>query len=166
VPRPKVLSRVLQTLGTLGVARLDLVNAWRVEKSYFGSPALAPAAIRQALVLGAEQGGTTWLPDVTVHPRLMAYLDAPPVEPKLRVVAHPAATRQLEAVLPPGRVRCLVALGPEGGWIGREVATFEARGFTAVTLGAPILRTELAVAVTLGQLALLERRGAIPPLGL
>ena len=44
VPRPKVLGRVLQTVGALGVFRLDLVNAWRVEKSYFQSPRLAPAA--------------------------------------------------------------------------------------------------------------------------
>jgi len=157
VPRPKVLGRVLQTVGALGVARLDLVNAWRVEKSYFGSPALEPAAIRQALVLGAEQGATTWLPPCAVHDRLMSYLAAPPAEPALRVVAHPKSSAPLESVVPPGPADCLVAIGPEGGWIEREVQTFEARGFVPITLGAAILRTEQAVAVLLGQLALLER---------
>lgn len=157
VPRPKVLGRVLQTLGALGVARLDLVNAWRVEKSYFGSPSLEPAAIRRALLLGAEQGGTTWLPPVTVHRRLMAFLEEPPAEPALRVVAHPRSEAPLESVVTPGSQACLVALGPEGGWIQREVETFEARGFVPVTLGSAILRTEQAVAVALGQLALLAR---------
>lgn len=157
VPRPKVLGRVLQTVGALGVARLDLVNAWRVEKSYFGSPVLAPAAIRQALVLGAEQGATTWLPDFEVHPRLMGYLDDPRAEPAQRVVAHPRSETLLESAVAPGPASCLVAIGPEGGWIEREVETFEARGFVPITLGPAILRTEQAVAVLLGQLALLAR---------
>jgi len=157
VPRPKVLGRVLQTLGALGVARLDLVNAWRVEKSYFGSPALEPAAIRHALLLGAEQGVTTWLPPFAVHRRLMAYLDAPPVQPLSKVLAHPTSTTPVESVVTSGPADCLVAIGPEGGWIQREVETFERRGFTPITLGPAILRTEQAVAVLLGQLALLER---------
>jgi 16S rRNA (uracil1498-N3)-methyltransferase len=161
VPRPKVLGRVLQTLGTLGVARLDLVNAWRVEKSYFGSPALDPAAIRHALWLGAEQGVTTWLPPFTVHRRLMAYLDnppdTPPTRPERKVLAHPKSTTPLESIVPPGSTDCLVAMGPEGGWIQREIDTFEQRGFAPITLGPAVLRTEQAVAVLLGQLSLLER---------
>ncbi len=157
VPRPKVLSRVLQTVGALGVARLDLVNAWRVEKSYFGSPTLQPSAIRQALVLGAEQGATTWVPAFSVHRRLMQYLEEPPPEPALRVVAHPSSETLIEAAVPTGPADCLVAVGPEGGWIQRELETFEARGFAPITLGRAVLRTEQAVAVLLGQLALLRR---------
>jgi len=157
VPRPKVLGRVVQALGALGVARLDLVNAWRVDKSYFGSPALEPASIRRALRVGAEQGATTWLPPFRVHRRLMAYLEDPPPEPALRVVAHPRSSTPLESIVTPGPADCLVAVGPEGGWIDREVETFERRGFEPVTLGPAILRTEQAVAVVLGQLALLER---------
>ncbi|MFH2010169.1 MAG: RsmE family RNA methyltransferase [bacterium] len=158
VPRPKVLRRVLQTIGALGVHRLDLVNAWRVEKSYFQSPLLAPDAIRHELIIGAEQGATTWLPAVAVHRRLMAYLDAPP-SAGLRVVAHPGATQPLESVVPPGDAPCLVAVGPEGGWIQWEVDTFIERGFEPVHLGRAVLRTEQAVPVLLGQLELLLRLG-------
>ena len=50
-----------------------------------------------------------------------------------------------------------MAIGPEGGWIQREVDTFAARGFTPVSLGTPILRVEAAVAALLGQIALLAR---------
>ena len=50
-----------------------------------------------------------------------------------------------------------LAIGPEGGWIQREVDTFIARGFTPITLGVPILRVETAVAAALGQLVLLRR---------
>jgi 16S rRNA U1498 N3-methylase RsmE len=49
----------------------------------------------------------------------------------------------------------------DSGWIEREIETFVARGFTPVSLGAPVLRVEAAVASALGQLALLHRlRGA------
>jgi RsmE family RNA methyltransferase len=51
-----------------------------------------------------------------------------------------------------------LAIGPEGGWIEREVGTFAARGFAIVSLGAPVLRVEVALAAALGQLALLLRR--------
>ncbi len=163
VPRPKVLRRVLRVVGAMGVARLELVNAWRVQKSYFQSPALAPEAVEAALRLGAEQGATTWVPRWGLHRRLMAYLDAaladrPAVGTQL--LAHPGAPRTLEQGWPPGAraagiVR--VAVGPEGGWIGREVDTFARRGFLPVRLGEPVLDVAPAVAVLLGQLALLRR---------
>src|SRR5262249_5172077 len=34
LPRPKVLNRVIAGVASLGVKRVFLVNAWRVEKSY------------------------------------------------------------------------------------------------------------------------------------
>ncbi len=51
----------------------------------------------------------------------------------------------------------MIAIGPEGGWIERELETFVARGFAPVSLGTPILRVEAAVASALGQLLLLHR---------
>src|SRR5262249_45463998 len=74
VPRPKVLRRVLHAAAAIGVRRIDLVNAWRVEKSYLGSARLAAESTAFDVRIGAEQGGTTWVPDVVVHPRLMRYL--------------------------------------------------------------------------------------------
>jgi RsmE family RNA methyltransferase len=52
--------------------------------------------------------------------------------------------------------RLLIAIGPEGGWIEREMATFVARGFTGFTLGPRILRTEAAVPAILGWVAALR----------
>ena len=47
VPRPKMLKRVLQTVSAMGVARLVLLNSYRVEKSFWQTPFLEPAAIRE-----------------------------------------------------------------------------------------------------------------------
>ncbi len=161
MPRPKVLSRALETAAAFGVRRVDVVNAWRVDKAYLDSPRLTPTAIGEHLRLGAEQGVTTHLPVVEIHRRLMPFLDG------RHPVALPAATRLLAhaggavpieiawrtASGPP----LTLAIGPEGGWIAREVDTFAARGFAVVTLGAPVLRVEVALAAALGQLAMLLR---------
>jgi 16S rRNA (uracil1498-N3)-methyltransferase len=181
IPRPKVLSRVVEAAAAFGVARIELTNAWRVDKSYLKSPRLAPDALALAARLGAEQGATTHLPQIAIHRRLMALLDArwpgPPAidgagsrgvgsptalpagrgspAGSTKLVAHPGAP-PIEAALP-GASPLVLAIGPEGGWIAREVETFVARGFTPVSLGAPILRVETAVAAALGQLLVLRR---------
>lgn len=157
VPRPKVLSRTLEIAASFGVARIDLTNAWRVDKSYLSSPRLAPAALAHAARLGAEQGATTHLPEVTLHRRLMGLLDERwPAggPPGTRIVFHPGAP-PIEALPLTGPIT--LAIGPEGGWIPREVDTLVERGFVTATIGAPILRVEAALAAALGQLLLLLR---------
>ena len=167
IPRPKVLTRVVEAAAAFGVARIELTNAWRVEKSYLSSPRLAPEALALAARLGAEQGATTHLPAITVHHRLMALLDArwpgrSSDTPARKLIAHPGAP-PIEAAITstPGQLGppapLVLAIGPEGGWIAREVDTFVARGFSPVSLGAPILRVETAVAAALGQLLMLAR---------
>jgi 16S rRNA (uracil1498-N3)-methyltransferase len=181
IPRPKVLTRVVEAAAAFGVARIDLTNAWRVDKSYLRSPRVAPDALALAARLGAEQGATTHLPVIAVHHRLMALLDArwpsspavkptvaahhPPTAsldpsrpgpPGVKLVAHPDAP-PIETALMKSLAPQVLAIGPEGGWIAREVDTFVARGFSPVSLGAQILRVETAVAAALGQLLLLGR---------
>lgn len=161
IPRPKALARVVETCAAFAVRRVDLTNAWRVDKSYLRSPKLAPDVLAHAARLGAEQGATTHLPALHVHDRLMALLDArfPPDGPatECRLIAHPGA-EAIERVFRQGPL--VLAIGPEGGWIQRELDTFVARGFTPCSLGAPILRTESAVSAALGQLLLLQRLAA------
>lgn len=158
LPRPQALKRVLQYGATMGAGRIDLVRAWRVEKSYFHTPLLEPAAIRRQLLLGAEQGVTTWLPEVRIERRFTACVErlADDPEPPLRLLAHPEATETIDAAAPAGRVE--LALGPEGGWIDREVESFRQTGFRPVTLGPWILRVENALVAALAQLELCRRQ--------
>lgn len=148
LPRPKVLSRTLEIAASFAVQRIDLTNAWKVDKAYLKSPRLD--AIEESLLRGAAQGATTHIPECVLHRRLMPLVDT------LHggLIAHPGAP-PIEQVYKGGPTT--VAIGPEGGWIDREVETFVARGFQPVSLGAPILRVEAAVAALLGQLALLAR---------
>ncbi len=161
LPRPKALRRVLHSVASMGLSRLDLVNAWRVEKSYFQSPSLSPAELRRELLLGCEQGATTWLPGVELHPLLMPFLESlPPRGNELRLLAHPEAIEGIESVVPLSSEReVLAAVGPEGGWIDRELTSLEAAGFRRITLGQGVLRTEAAVTALLAQLELVRRLG-------
>ena len=161
VPRPKVLTRTVEAAAAFGIERITLTNAWRVDKSYLRSPRLAPDALALAARLGAEQGGVSQLPAIATYERLMAMLDArwPNADPScLALIAHPGAPPIERAVTDPQRPIAL-AIGPEGGWIAREVETFVSRGFTPVALAPTILRVETAVAAALGQLVLLRRQG-------
>lgn len=165
LPRPAALHRVLQHAATLGVGNLDLINAWRVEKSYFQSPSLEDEAIGRHLRLGLEQGQRTWLPQVQIHRRLVPFVESLAPTPgqelapeeEVRLLAHPDAA-PIESVLEgarPGRLR--LAIGPEGGWLEREIETFAAAGFKAVSLGPWILRSEAAVTAAVAQVAVLRR---------
>jgi len=159
VPRPKVLTRTIEAAAAFGVTRIDLTNAWRVDKSYLASPRLQPAPLAYALRFGAEQGGTTHLPPLQIHDRLMGFLDerwpaGTTGTPATRLLAHPGAPPIESATL---TWPLAIAIGPEGGWVQRELDTFVERGFTPVSFGQPILRVEQALAVALGQLLLLQR---------
>ena len=167
VPRPKVLSRTIEIAAAFGVERIALTNAWRVDKSYLSSPRVAPAALALAARLGAEQGATTHVPPIALHRRLMELLDGrwptPDAPPRTKLLAHPGGLPMEDAIddargAGAGAAGPIaLAIGPEGGWIAREVDTFAARGWSLVSLGAPILRVEAAVVSALGQLALLRR---------
>ena len=152
LPRPKSLKRVLQAVTAMGVKRIVLMNAWRVEKSYWESPVLHPATVREQLVLGLEQAGDTRLPAVMLRPRFKPF-----VEDEV-----PAWCRDTRALLahPPALQPCprgvgeavTLAVGPEGGFIDYEVELLQAQGFEAVSLGERILRVEHAVPALLGRL--------------
>jgi RsmE family RNA methyltransferase len=152
LPRPKVLGRVLETCAAMGVKRLLLANAWRVEKSFWHSPELEPERLRRHLVLGLEQGRDTVLPEVSLH-RLFRPLveDVLPgvAAGTLALVAHPNAAASCPRAV---ETAVTLAIGPEGGFIPFEIELLAAHGFAPVTLGPRILRVEQAVPALLARL--------------
>lgn len=152
LPRPKVLNRVLASAASLGVARIVLVNAWRVEKAYWRSPRLEPANLRAQLLLGLEQARDTVLPDLRLERLFRPFVeDGLPAwgAGAVLLAAHPGAPEPCPRGL---EGPCVLAIGPEGGWIPQEVASLARAGFRAVDLGPRILRVETALAALVGRL--------------
>lgn len=152
LPRPKMLRRVFQTVATMGVDRLILVNSYRVEKSFWQTPFLAPAAIREQLILGLEQARDTVLPEVIIEKRFKPFVEdrLPAIaEGTLGLVGHPGdyppCPRGLDEPV-------TLAIGPEGGWIPYEVELLGKAGLSPVQLGERILRVETAVTALLARL--------------
>ncbi|MEX1365138.1 MAG: 16S rRNA (uracil(1498)-N(3))-methyltransferase, partial [Nannocystaceae bacterium] len=67
LPRPPMLRRILQAVTSLGIKRIVLLHAARVEKSFWDSHSVAPAEIDAQLRLGLEQARDTVLPTVSLQ---------------------------------------------------------------------------------------------------
>ncbi|MGO4000873.1 MULTISPECIES: 16S rRNA (uracil(1498)-N(3))-methyltransferase [Pseudomonas] len=152
LPRPKMLRRVFQTVATMGVANVVLVNSYRVEKSFWQTPFLEPEAIREQLVLGLEQARDTALPSITIEKRFKPFVeDRLPaiVEGTLGLVGHPGNHPPCPRGL---NEPVTLAIGPEGGWIPYEIDLLGKAGLQPVQLGERILRVETAVTALLARL--------------
>ena len=170
-PRPRVMKRLLPQLATLGVRRIFLVGAEKVEKAFWGAQLLKEEIYRPLLVDGLQQAGTTAVPTIHIAKSFRHFIDF-----KLdsafggqspRIVAHPAArsaSAPYQAILG-GQAPSLggqtpnvrgqspvLAVGPEGGWTDEEVARLEEKGFARMSLGPRILRTDTALIALLSRL--------------
>ncbi len=152
VPRPKQLKRVIPAVASLGVDRVVLVNAARVEKSYFDSKVLAQEFLDGLIELGLEQACDTVRPTLEIRQRLKPFIEdelstwAP--ADALRQVPHPHTATPLRPV--PASTHVVLAIGPDGGWVPFEIELFVKHGFQPVSLGPRVLRGEVAVPAVLG----------------
>lgn len=152
LPRPKGLRRLIQGITAMGVKRLALFGAFRVEKSYWQTPWLGEAELREQILLGLEQAGDTVPPVITTHLLFKPFVedDVPGLAAgSRRLVAHPEATVSCPAAV---REAVTLAIGPEGGFTAYELQMLVEHGFEAVGLGPRILRTEQVVPALVGRL--------------
>lgn len=149
LPRPKVMRRLWAQLAALGVGRIILTNAARVERNYFDSHVLTPACYGPLLVEGLQQARDTRLPVVSIQRRFTVLvedeLDGLSGDGALRIVSHPgAATPAATFIGQRQPASVMLAVGPEGGWNDHEVALLKAHRFTPIGMGPRTLRTDTA----------------------
>jgi len=152
LPRPKMLRRVLFSAASMGAKKIYLINAARVEKSFWKSPLLSMARLREQLMLGLEQAEDTLMPDIFLKPLFKPFVEdeLPDISGgTFSLMAHPSA----EQPCPRGVNRHItLAVGPEGGFIPYEIGKFVSCGFTPVSMGRRPLRVETAVPALLARL--------------
>lgn len=148
LPRPKVMKRLWAQLAAIGVGRILLVNAARVERHYFDTHVLAEHCYRPLLVEGLQQARDTRLPVVTIHRRLKVLVEdelGGPDGQRQRLLADPGARDRVTSILETSRAeRCLLAVGPEGGWTDFERDLLQAHRFIPVGMRPRTLRSDTA----------------------
>ena len=153
-PRPRVMKRLLPQLASLGVGRIVLVGAKKVEKDFWGATLLKEEIYRPLLIDGLMQACTTALPTISTVRNFRKWLRDDldgEFSTSNRIVAHPyGADSRPDCAEKSGRL--LLAVGPEGGWTDEEVALLEEKGFARYSLGPRILRTDTAVVALLSRL--------------
>jgi RsmE family RNA methyltransferase len=148
VPRPKVMRRLWAQLAALGVGRIILTNAARVERNYFDTHILNEESYRPLLIEGLQQARDTRLPLVTIRRQFKILIEDELdtlFEGGVRVAAHPgAADSVVDVVRERAEARVLLAIGPEGGWTGFELELLRSHGFHMAGTGTRILRSDTA----------------------
>jgi RsmE family RNA methyltransferase len=149
LPRPIMFKRILSQATTLGVKKFHIINAGRVEKSFWDASVIAESVYRTHLLKGLEQAVDTRLPCVFMHRSFNTFLDS--IVPELKreyaflLVADPAFPRLTPSQTVKGMERILLAVGPEGGWLDYEITKMVDSGFKGFGIGNRILRVDTAV---------------------
>ncbi|MBN2655494.1 MAG: RsmE family RNA methyltransferase [Spirochaetales bacterium] len=149
VPRPPTARRLLKDLTSAGVDRLWFTGTELGEKSYLTSKIWQDEKYRDHLLEGAQQGGSTLLPEVRRFHTLNRCIEA------LGGDENRAALDNNESVMSVSRFRqdkgrIVLAIGSERGWTGGERELLKASDFTLLSMGTRVLRTETACAMATG----------------
>ena len=149
LPRPKFLGRILQDVTAMGVKDIHLFQSARVEKSYWSSRILEPETIRRHLLTGLQQGRDTNLPTVSLirsWQDLRAELGSKRDKTLYLAEGSTGAAFPATPLLPAS-----LAVGPEGGFVDREVQELMDLGAISGHLGPRALRVETAVSALISR---------------
>ena len=153
LPRPKVLRRLWAQIAALGVGKVIITNACKVERYYFDSRAIQPETFRPLLIEGLSQAKDTRIPQVEIHRyfRILVEDHVPQLGPYRHFwMADPSYEASLPCPIPlKPQERVLIALGPEGGWTDFERDLLEQAGACGIGLGPRILRSDTATIAVL-----------------
>jgi len=137
LPNPD-FDAVLEAGTAAGIQQFVAVQAARS----IGRPPVGRLARWQAILeSAAEQSHRGAIPTVS-GPVSLASALGEASDSRLLALEPSAALSLAQAI--DGSAAYTIAVGPEGGWTGDELATLRARGAVAVNLGARILRARLA----------------------
>ncbi len=134
------VKRITPVLTEYGVVKLDAVRAEKRRKHW-----------QRIATSACEQSGRVRLPLIDTPITLKNWLGDKPQRIDTELILSPNAATTLSSLQAPETKVC-VLIGPEGGFSDGEYEDAEIAGFTAVSLGPRVLRTETAAIATLAVL--------------
>ncbi|HWT14378.1 MAG TPA: 16S rRNA (uracil(1498)-N(3))-methyltransferase [Patescibacteria group bacterium] len=141
--RGEKMDLILQKATELGVVKIVPVTSDRTEVKLDEDRADKRILHWQRVLESAcEQCGRAQIPEIESPSTLERAARLFAVSDDTRLVLHPEGGRPL------ARIDCgdavTIAIGPEGGFSERDLAVLDQAGFTRITLGPRVLRTETA----------------------
>lgn len=152
LPRPKMVKRIIQSVASLGVKNIYLVNSKRVEKSFWQSDLFSGDKLETYLRLGLEQARDTMIPKIHTRRYFTQFVnqELPKIISNgLCIAAHPKASQSCPIGV---NKKMTLVVGPEGGFIDLEIETLKKAGCEVVSLGPRILRVETATTYLISRL--------------
>lgn len=153
LPRPKMLRRIFRNVAEFGIKELYLINSFKVEKSYWHTPALQADTLESYLKDGLMQAKDTIMPTVHFRKRFKPFVEdelAGIIGNSEAFVAHPYQAEPMPAASSNQRV---VIIGPEGGFIDYEIQLLVQQGVKVISMGERIYRVENALTLLSTQLS-------------
>ncbi len=141
IPRPKALGRIMKTIGEMGVKKVYMIQASRVEKDYWGAHQLKQDYLLQKVYEGLAQARDTIIPEIEFRKRFRPFIEdeLPALSKETdQWVAHPHTDNSLPNSFDKPTT---IAIGPEGGWIDFELNLLKSIGFSIGHIGTRTLST-------------------------
>jgi 16S rRNA (uracil1498-N3)-methyltransferase len=126
------VKRITPVLSEYGVVKLDSARAEKRREHWQGVASSA-----------CEQSGRTRPPLVDAPTSLNAWFGSRTDKADTDLILRPGATKALASLAAPITKVCLL-IGPEGGFSNKEYEDASVAGFSAVSLGPRVMRTETA----------------------
>lgn len=145
LPRPKMLRRILKNTAEFGIKQLHLINSYKVEKSYWQTPALKPETCKAYFEEGLIQAKDTVMPELHLHKRFKPFVeDHLPtiIDGQQAFVAHPYNAEPMPS---PSTEKRVIVIGPEGGFTDYEIDLLQQQGVKTISMGQRIYRVENAL---------------------
>ncbi|WP_024654192.1 16S rRNA (uracil(1498)-N(3))-methyltransferase [Borrelia persica] len=146
--RPIAAKRIIKHLGSIGISELIFFNASLSEKSYLHSKLFREKEYEKYLIEGAMQGGITYIPKVTIFNNLTEVLENTEydnmnitkilleIKSKNKLIDLHIKTKDV-----------IVIIGPERGFITKEIDLIKKHNFKTYNISPNILKTEAATIV-------------------
>jgi len=149
VPRPPTARRLLKDLTSAGIDRLWFTGTELGEKSYLTSKIWRDEKYREYVLEGAQQGESTLLPEVRRFHTLRRSIEALEGEEARAALDNNESVMSISRFRPQ-KERTVLAIGSERGWTDGERELLKDSGFTLLSMGTRVLRTETACTMATG----------------
>jgi len=170
-PRPPVAKRILRDMSAIGLSDIIFCSTDLNEKSYLTSKLWRDGLWKDAVIDGAMQGKSIFLPEIHTALTLnqgieitdsiintdrinhsehvkIAFDNAEDCKKFNREISE--EIKKIKKQTGKEKPEIIFAVGPERGWSNKERDLFDKNGFTRLRLGERVLRSETACTLSAG----------------